>query len=95
MGYRIEYEGTIPIRQAPSCTRLRLRSLMAGFFLVFCIGVRLLWPEGTRLLQSYFLPGDLTVTEAAFSEMISDIRTGNDIGSSVTAFCQRIIDETS
>lgn len=95
MGYRIVYEGpeyTEPER-TNSCGRFR--TMVAASFLIFCMGVRLCWPEGTDALRTVFLPADLTVTEEAFMELVDDVRQGHSLGDSVGVFCHRVIHEGS
>lgn len=95
MGYRIDYGGPIPQKKARTSTGFRVRSFVAGAFLAFCIMVRLLWPEGTQTLRSAFLPNDLTITEEAFSQLVTDLQQGVGFGDSVYVFCHRIISEVS
>ena len=95
MGYRIVYAGPASEQKTKSGSGIRFRSFVAAAFLIFSIFVRLLWPEGTSMLRTVFLPGDLSVTEQAFSELIADLRDGQPVGESVTAFCHRVIDEAS
>ena len=92
MGYRIVYGGPTPEIKTKT-TAVRLRTMMAAAFLVFCMAVRLFWPEGTTLLQSVFLPSDLTATEEAFSVLLEEIRQGQPVNESITAFCHKILDE--
>lgn len=95
MGYRIVYGGPEPKSRIRTSTTARLRTLLAAVFLFFCLTVRLLWPEGTTQLRSTFLPGDLSVTEEAFSELVADLRDGHTLGDTLTVFCRKIIHETS
>lgn len=67
--------------------------MVAVSFLVFSIIVRLIWPEGTSMLQSCFLPNECSVTEEAFSVLITDIKNGTTLEDAVWAFCSSIIDE--
>lgn len=95
MGYRIEYGPQIgnPILRTGS--NGRLRTMIAAAFLVFSLVVRVMWQEGTEVLQSILLPVDLTVTEQAFSVMLSDLRGGEPVADAVTVFCRTIIDGAS
>lgn len=95
MGYRIDYGGPIPNIPYRRSNYFRLRSMVAVAFLLFSLVVRFCWTEGTDMLRSLFLPGDLTVTEQAFRDMVDDLRHGVPIGDSVTVFCQRIVDESA
>lgn len=94
MGYRIVYAEAEPKKRVRPATAVRLRTLVAAVLLLFSIMVRLLWPDGTTILRSVFLPGNLSVTEVAFSEFVEDIRDGQSLEDSVTVFCRKIIHET-
>ena len=93
MGYRIDYLGPTPKQQARTCSTARLRTMAAAAFLAFSIAVRAFWPEGTDLLQSAFLPAELSVTEQAFSQLVEDLRHGQPLDGCVTAFCRTVLDE--
>lgn len=91
MGYKIIY-GDGPRRaddKAESGNRIRI--LTATCLLMFCILVRMFWPEGTMLLRDVVLPGEQTVTEAAFETFLSGIRTGSSFQDALTAFCTEVI----
>ena len=92
MGYRIEYGPMPGVWKSGRKEPLRLQAMTAAFLLLFVIGVRFLYPEGTELLRNLLLPGEKTVTEAAFSGMLAQIRHGEPVGQAFTAFCQEIID---
>ena len=89
MGYRIVY-GPMP-KAAPSGSG-RLRVMTAVFGRLFALCVHFLWPQGSRMLREIFLPGTPGVTEQALESMVADIRSGEDFGDAVTAFCQEILD---
>lgn len=95
MGYRIVYGGPSPESKIQNSTAIRLRTMVAAAFLMLCMAVRLLWPDGTAVLRSVFLPSDLTVTEEAFSVLIEEVRQGQPLGDSITAFCHKILDEAA
>lgn len=92
MSYRIVYG------QMPRCTGkkriwgLRFRIWTAVFFLMFVLVVRLYWPEGRGLLRTFLLPGEPSVTEAAYWSLVANLRQGFPAGEALSAFCQQIID---
>lgn len=92
MGYRIEYGPEMKTSEPEK--RSSLRTWIAGALLLFSLVVRISWQEGTEILQSVLLPGDLSVTEIAFSEMMTDLRSGVTVADAVSVFCQRVIDGT-
>lgn len=91
LSYRIVYGPVPKMKRGGQGRRLRIQLMAAVFFLIFVLGVRLVWPEGSELLQSYLLPGEKGVTEAAFSVMITDLQAGEPLGEAVTAFCRQVI----
>ncbi len=92
MGYKIVYG---PVQEtAPKRTGRggRLRTMTALFFLLGCLSVRTLWPEGASLLRVILLPGTPTATEAAFSEMMTALRDGEPVSETVAAFCRVVVE---
>jgi len=95
MGYRIDY-GTVkctpePVRKGSG----RLRVMIAMMLLAFSLTVRLTWQEGAVVLQKILLPGELTVAQQAFSELVYDLRKGQNFTDALTGFCYMIFNETS
>lgn len=95
MGYRIVYGEPIESAFRRTCSNGRLRTMIAALFLLFSLVVRLTWQDGAEIMREYLLPGDLTVTELAFSEMISDLQNGDPVADAVTVFCRTILNEAS
>ena len=91
MSYRIVYGPEIPAPELNRGGAFRIQMWTAVFLLVFALLVRQMWPEGTRILRNYLLPGDLTVTEAALSDMVAGLQVGQPAGEALTAFCRQII----
>jgi len=94
MGYRIDYKGSVPETTRTGWGR-RFRTLVAAAFLLFSVIVRIIWPEGRQMLQSVFLPVELSVTEQAFSQLMSDVRTGEQLSDAFNVFCRTVIEEAS
>ena len=95
MSYRIEYGTDVPHRFQPKSVKRYVRILTALSILLFALAVGKFWPEGRLVLQQYVLPGELSVTEQAFSDMISQLSTGENLEDVVVVFCQRVIDHGS
>lgn len=70
----------------------RIQLMTAVFVLLFAILVRMVWPDGVRKLQSVLLPQEVGITEAAFADMMMDLREGQTMENAVTAFCRQVID---
>jgi len=92
--YQIIYGPMPPVKQAGRHGILRFQVLTAAFMLLFVITVRHVWPEGTQTLREFLIPGEPTVTEAAFHEMMADIQDGEPLPDALTAFCRQIVDES-
>lgn len=90
MGYRVVYGAMPPVKRRKS--KLRLQALTAAFLLAFALTVRQAWPEGQEMLRRFLLPGEPTVTEEAFRNMISDLQGGEPLADAVTAFCAQIVE---
>lgn len=92
MSYRIEYGTAVPERFQPQKVKRHIRTLTAVCILLFSMAVGKFWPDGRTVLQRFFLPGEPSVTEQAFSELISELRDGTGPEEAVVVFCQKIID---
>ena len=92
LAYRIEYGTAVPLRFQPKRVKRHIRTLTALCILLFSLAVGKCWPEGKLVLQRFFLPGEPTVTEQAFVEMMGELNNGVALEDAVVAFCQQIID---
>lgn len=91
MGYKIVY-GDGPWdydKKVESGSRVRI--LTAGCLLLFCMLVRMLWPEGCELLRDVILPGELSATEQSFQVMLSDLRLGEPMKDALRTFCMDVV----
>lgn len=95
MGYRIVYGPQPEPESRKAGGTVRLRTMIAAAFLIFSLVVRLTWNEGSEIMRQILLPGDLSVTEQAFSEMITDLREGESVADAFTVFCRAVLDEGS
>ena len=93
MSYKIVYGPDKAYEAKTDPSRARLRLLTASFLLAGCLLARTFWPEGTALLRSVLLPGNPTVTELAFLDMMEDLRTGEPINESLSVFCKTIVSD--
>ena len=88
MSYRIVYdgrEGKYEVRQQ--------KPLSGMFFIVFaCVLLFLcLSPWAAEALRSILIPGDVSITVAAFSSMTDDLRSGAGFLEAVEVFCRQVI----
>lgn len=91
MGYIIEYDIQKDSRKNTDTTWLRLRVLTAAFLLMGCMAARTMWQEGCEQLRSLLLPGEPTVTETAFLQMMDRLHYGEPVGECITTFCKTIV----
>ena len=95
LGYRVTY-WTEPERNRRSDSgRLRLRMMIAASLFVFTVLVRVFWADGTAVLRNIFTDRTMSVTEAAFAEMITQIYGGTEATDALTAFCRSVLDAAS
>ena len=92
MSYRIVYGGTTPVRYPPNRGRKHLQLMTAVAMVLFVLVVGQFWPRGREVLRDFLLPGEPSVTEQAFSELVSDLSQGIKLEDAVATFCQQIID---
>ena len=92
MAYRIVYGGTTPVQDPPVRGRSHLQIMTAACLLLFALAVGQFWPRGRDVLRDFLLPGEPTVTEQAFSDLVSDLSQGIKLEEAMAAFCQQIID---
>ena len=92
MSYRIEYGTAVPVKFQPERRKRYVRVITAVFLLVFVLYAAKIWPEGRLVLQRVFLPGEPTVTQQAFADMISELSDGISLENALVTFCQQIID---
>lgn len=91
MGYIIEYDTQKDFCKNADTTWLRVRVLTAAFLLMGCIAARATWQEGCEQLRLLLIPGEPTVTEAAFLQMMDRLHYGEPVGECITAFCKTIV----
>ena len=92
MSYRIEYGTAVPDKFLVKKRKSHVRTLTALWILLFALCVGKYWPDGRQVLQKFFIPGEPSVTEQAFSGMITNLTEGVTLEAAMAAFCQQIID---
>ena len=92
MSYRIEYGTAVPQKFQKTQRKSHLRGLTALCVLLFALAVGKCWPEGRQVLEQYLLPGEPSVTEQAFSNMIAELTQGERLEDALVVFCQQILD---
>ena len=67
--------------------------MIALSFLIFAWLVQLYWPKGRELLVMQLLPGNPTVVQAAFSDLLVNLRQGQAMADALTVFCREVLYE--
>ena len=92
MPYRIEYGPAMPERYIKKQKPLRLQIMTAVMLLLFSFAVRQFFPAGIEQLRRVLLPEAPGITQEALDAFMRDLRGGESLGNSFTAFCTYIID---
>ena len=92
MSYRIDYGCATPMKYCKNRGRRYIRMLTAVSLILFALAVGKFWPQGRQVLREYLLPGEPSVTEQAFFELVSDLSEGMKIQDALLVFCEQIID---
>lgn len=91
MAYRITYGPPVPEQYQKQDKPSRLRLLTAMWLLVFVLLVRAFFPAGAAQLRTYLLPDPQNITHTALGAFMSDLRSGEELGDALFAFCKLII----
>ena len=95
MGYQIVYGPTEDMHTKSVRSSVRFRTMVAAALVLFALTVRLTWQEGADILREYLIPGERTLTQQAFLELVVDLRQGEFLKDALTVFCQRILNESA
>ena len=88
MAYQIRYDSV----KAPKGKSVGLRGWMAASVVVLLIaGALVVKSAWLPWVQDVLLPGDPAVTAAALEEMMVDLREGQSLKETLTAFCREIL----
>lgn len=89
MGYKIKYGNATQKTKITYTSSHYFRiALVALTSLVIIFAIL---SVGKDTLRTYFIPGNPDVTQAAFSQMITDLSNGESLGDAFVVFCKEII----
>jgi len=91
MPYRIEYGSAVPARYIKKKKPFRLQVMTAVCLLLFSLAVRQFFPAGVETIQNVLLPAEHSITQEALDAFMHDLRCGEPLSDSFTAFCVYII----
>lgn len=87
MGYQIDYQDSEYKKVIPDKQKMRRRTyLWAGIFVIVLIVIAI-FPH----IKTALMPGDVSVTEAAFNNFAEEIKEGANIKDAFSGFCKEII----
>lgn len=91
MGYRIRYGETIK-KEFISESRWGFGFVIKWIaVMIICCVITFVLTYYKEAVIDFILPGDKVVTKAAFLTFAEDLRNGNSIKDTITAFCQEIV----
>lgn len=93
MGYRVDYLPIKKIRGREKRTS-RVAALTGICFVLFCILVSSVWPQGADVLRGIVFPGNAAVTVAALDDFALELKSGEEWSSALEAFCRRVMEES-
>lgn len=88
MGYRIMYDKYGKARHYKTRKSRLSKSLTAAICLVLSVAILSLTGLG-KWIRSFIMPG---VSDAAFTVLVEDLRSGESITDAVSAFCAGVVD---
>lgn len=91
MSYRIDYVQKGNCMNGKAERRKRIQVMTATLFLLWCMSVRFFAPGLTNQIRAVLLPVERTATEDAFLSLVTELRSGEKIGTCVEVFCERIL----
>ena len=90
MGYNIQYGTTsLRSRMRKAYGTKEFRKYRYG---LVCVGIFAALIFGRVGLLDFLIPGDNEVTKKAFSNMIQNVREGENVKRAVVVFCDEILD---
>lgn len=91
MAYRIEYPGPVP---GWGKTKRPLKRYCLTILLVLALLASTLLPAGRRIWMDTLIPGEDFVTHTAVSNLINEMRQGEDLEKAFWAFCEVVLYES-
>ncbi len=92
MGYHMDYEQIGQTRPQPT-EKHRVSGVIAVVLIcVLVMGAVAIKTVGLPWVETFLIPGDPEVTQAALQDMVSNLQEGQSIGEAVTAFCREIVE---
>lgn len=91
MSYRIEYDTAVGKYEVQKISPRRFSSFLLVSVLVFLLGMAAFKPAALDKLCSVLIPGEDTVTVAAFQTMTNDLRSGAGIRDAFYDFCRMVM----
>lgn len=91
MGYLIQYEPELNHKyRIKGKWRPDKRFMFWGCICAAMVVLAVI-PAVRQWVLEFLIPGDAQVTTSAFSQFVSDLRSGEQLSDAVTTFCQEIL----
>lgn len=90
MAYNILY-GADAIKYKVKEKNIGYSNRSVVFIIAVCVVAMSIFLLRTPQVRDYLTPGDKAVTKAALTEMVQDLREGENVTEALTAFCREII----
>lgn len=94
MGYQVIYGEDGQIKKQKKTT-VGIRTMTSICFVVFALLVRFQWPAGREMLLAYLMPDQQSITQAAFSDFMGNLRKGAAMADALTVFCKDLLYEVA
>ncbi len=88
MAYKIDY---IPVGRRQYATNRKIPNWVISSAIILSLFVAFLALTVRYGSADWLLPGDPNVTKAALTELIEELKAGEQFGDAVTAFCREVI----
>lgn len=87
MGYKIQYKAT----RKRNPINIRLPLLILIFFLIFCMLVKAIWPDGSLLLKKMGVFPDSSVAVSALNDLAEQLQYGNGFASILKKMIRKVM----
>ena len=94
MGYQIQYGETMVKTYIPEGITISSWKCIKRFMIIVLIFTAI-FLGSRKEVQNFLLPGNGEVTRNAISKMVSNLKEGEPLGTSIEAFCVDIVNGAS
>ena len=92
MGYRIQYGKTVNKVHIKELVKKKKSPIRIITVLTACFVSMFIFLENSNKILDAVIPGNKTVTKAAFSTFVDDLRGGETVTDAFADFCREIVE---